>query len=358
MQGRRMAGPAAEAAGGPVANAGPAPVVLSWPLPGCRPDSLPDLFSARALAELARVAGPAGGAAVLELGGHVLKAPAGGKPKPLQLPESGAPPVGLRSLALRNGTLALRPWMWVEFASSQPFAVSLERIKVTRPAPVGGTGAHARAALQASRAARQGLTPGVAMVVFGGAVSGRMVQCRVELCPVGPAGDSELQTAIGISLLNGTRVVLEDVDVVGRQGAGRSRTVACISSQGSHLALNRCGGGEGWGEDWVDACAAWVEACIPDPPHLCVCVCVCGGGVRRDACVSSVGYLGSWLGQVWLPNVSPTPQASRTRARQTRMAARWSHATSISANLILRHHGLRHACPPDATSDLKRPAVP
>jgi hypothetical protein len=51
-----------EAAGGPEVVVGPAPLLLTWPLPGCRPDSLADLFSARALAELARVARTAGGA--------------------------------------------------------------------------------------------------------------------------------------------------------------------------------------------------------------------------------------------------------------------------------------------------------
>jgi hypothetical protein len=73
-----MAVPEAHA-GGPRANAGPAPVVVDWPLAGCRLDSLTDLFSPRALAELARVAGPAGGAVALDLCGHVLQAPAGGR---------------------------------------------------------------------------------------------------------------------------------------------------------------------------------------------------------------------------------------------------------------------------------------
>jgi hypothetical protein len=139
-----MAAPEAAAAGGPPANAGPAPALLSWPLPGCRPGSLGDLFGVRVLAELARVAGAAGGAVVLDLCGHVLQAPAGGKPGPLHLLESRVPPAGLHSLTLRNGTLALRPGMGVAFASKQPFAVSLDWVKLTRPAPTSGSGAGCR----------------------------------------------------------------------------------------------------------------------------------------------------------------------------------------------------------------------
>jgi hypothetical protein len=235
-----MAAHAPEATGEPVAEAGPAPVVLSWPLPGCRPDSLADLFSPRALAELARVAAAAGGAVVLELGGHTLQAPAGGRPGQLDLLQGGVPPAGLRSLALRNGTLALRPGMGVAFASMQPFAASLERIKVTRLAPTGGSGAGPRAALEPGG----GNTP---MVAFSGAVSGRMVQCRVELSPAGRAGFSGLQVAVGISAQDGARVVLEDVDVVGRQGASRSNTVACLATDGARLELHRWARGfKGW----------------------------------------------------------------------------------------------------------------
>jgi hypothetical protein len=168
---------------------------MSWPLSGCRADSLADLVSPRAVAELARVAAAAGGAVVLELGGHTLKAPAGGRPGLLSLLESQVPPVGLHSLALRNGTLALLPGMGVAFSSStQPFAVSLEHIKLTRPAPIGGSGAGSRAVL----------APGggnISMIFFGGPVSGRMVQCRVELCPAGTAGHSALQLAVGVGVL-------------------------------------------------------------------------------------------------------------------------------------------------------------
>jgi hypothetical protein len=232
-----MAAPAAEAAAGPEAQAGPAPVVLSWPLPGCRPDSLTDLFNPRALAELARVAGAAGGAVVLELGGHTLQAPAGGRPGQLQLLQGQVPPAGLRSLALSNGTLALRPGMGVAFASSQPFAVSLERVKVTRSAPTSGSGAGSMAVLA------RGNTP---MVTFmGGAVSGRMVQCRVELSPAGRAGNSRLQSALGVCVEEGARVVLEDVDVVARQGASRTLTIACFAAMGARMELNRCAGGRG-----------------------------------------------------------------------------------------------------------------
>jgi hypothetical protein len=233
-----MAAPAAEDAGGPEAQAGPAPVVLSWPLAGCRPDSLADLFNPRALAELARVAGAAGGAVVLELGGHTLQAAAGGGRGHIQL-EGQEPPAGLRSLALRNGTLALRAGWGVLICSKQPFAVSLERVKITRPAPTGSAGASSRAVLG----------PGggyIPMIAFGGAgVSGRMVQCRVELSPAGPAGNSRLQVSIGICAQQGALVVLEDVDVVARQGAGGSRSCACGATTCARLELIRCARGKG-----------------------------------------------------------------------------------------------------------------
>jgi hypothetical protein len=216
--------PQVAAAGGAGLWSGPPPAVLSWPLPGCRPDSLYDLFSACTVAELARVAGEAGGAVVLELGGHTLGAPAGGRPGWVHLLKGQLPPAGLRSLALRNGTLALLPGTGLAFSSNQPFAVSLERIKVTRPAPVGsGSGAGPREALAAEDKA-------AIMVAFDGAVSGRMVQCRVELSP-----------AVGAQ--KGARVVLEDVDVVGRLGAGCGQTVACHAITGGRLELNRCAGG-------------------------------------------------------------------------------------------------------------------
>jgi hypothetical protein len=211
------------------AQAGPAPVVLSWPLLKCSADSLADLFSPRALAELARAAGATGGAAVLDLGGHTLQAPVGGRPGQLHLLESHVPPAGLRSLALRNGTLALRPGMGVAIGTIQPFAMALERVKVTRSAPTGSVGASSRVALAPT-----------AMVTFGGAVSGRMVQCRVELSPAGPAGHSVRQIALGIAAVEGARVVLEDVDVVARQGAGSSISIACVSMMGGRLELDRC----------------------------------------------------------------------------------------------------------------------
>jgi hypothetical protein len=80
-----------------------------------------------------------------------------------------------------------------------------------------------------------------AMVTFGGAVSGRMVQCRVELSPAGPAGFSTLQMSIGVRAEAGARVVLEDVDVVGRQAAGQSLSIACDVATGARLELNRRG---------------------------------------------------------------------------------------------------------------------
>jgi hypothetical protein len=216
--------------------AGMAPAVLSWPLPGCRPDSLAELFSARTLAQLARVAGAADGAVALDLGGHTLQAQ-DGKPGRLQLLQGGVPPAGLRSLTMRNGTLALRPGVELWFSSTQPFAVSLEHIKLTRPPPSGAGGAGGKVALALGKGPN-------AMVTFAHAVSGTMVQCRVELCPAGPAGYSAFQTAVGVAAREGARVVLEDVDVVARQGAGSTQAVACLVNR-AQMELNRCAGREG-----------------------------------------------------------------------------------------------------------------
>jgi hypothetical protein len=180
----------------PEANAGPAPVVVGWPLPGCSPYSLKDLFSKRTVAELARAAGAAGGAVVLELAGHVLQAPVGGRPGLLYLLESGVPPAGLRSLALRNGTLALQPGWGLEFASRQPLDVCLERVKLTRPAPTSGSGAGGRRAHDSASSD---------MVTFQAEVSGFMRQCRVELSPAGPAGNSMRQVSVGFRVLEAGR---------------------------------------------------------------------------------------------------------------------------------------------------------
>jgi hypothetical protein len=182
-----MAATAHGGAGAAAAEAGPAPAWLSWPLPGCRADSLGDPFSAGTVAELARVAGPAGGAVALNLCGHTLQAAAGGRQRLVCLLESLVPPAGLRSLALRNGTLALRPGMGLLFASNEPFAMCLERVKLTRPAPIGNSAAGRRAPDCGC----------LAVVAFQGAVSGLMRACRVELSPAGPAGYSSRQTAVG-----------------------------------------------------------------------------------------------------------------------------------------------------------------
>ncbi len=40
--------------------------------------------------------------------------------------------------------------------------------------------------------------------------------------------------------IEGARVVLEDVDVVGRQGAGKGLTIACMASSMARLELDRC----------------------------------------------------------------------------------------------------------------------
>jgi hypothetical protein len=247
-----MAAAAPEAAGG----AGAAPTVLSWPLAGCRPDSLGDLFSACTLAELARVAGAAGGAVALDLAGHTLRAAAGARPGRLELLVAHVPPAGLCSLALRNGTLALRPGMGLGLASLQPFAVSLEHIKLTRPAPTTGSGAGFE------RQLRDGPR---SMIAFAGAgLSARLVVCRVELSPAGPAGDSIRQMAIGVSAHEGVRVVLEDVDMVACQGARGSATVAFSATCGSRLELNRCAG---WGRADA-ACLPHVTAAARNPKTL------------------------------------------------------------------------------------------
>jgi hypothetical protein len=214
-----MAAAVHEAAG----RAGAAPAVLSWPLPGCRADSLGDLFSACTLAELARVAGVAGGAVALDLAGHTLRAAAGGRPGRLELLVGGVPPAGLRSLALRNGMLALRPGLSVVFASSQPFAVTLEHVKLTRPAPAPGSVAGAR--VQRSEVVGDFAGPSLIacpcpMVAFAGAgLSARLVVCRVELSPAGPAGDSMRQMAVGVGRHAGWRVL------AGRRG-GTAGTVS------------------------------------------------------------------------------------------------------------------------------------
>ncbi len=191
-----MAAPACEevGGGGPAQPGGPPPALLSWPLAGCRPDSLGDLFSAGTLAELARVAGAGGGAVALDLCGHTLQAAAGGKPGALHLLETRVPPAGLRSLALRNGTLALRPGVGLAFDSKQPLSVTLERVKLTRPAPTSGSASSASAGARVQRAPE---TPArsTAMVAFTNAVLGRMVQCRVELSPAGPGDASAVAQA-------------------------------------------------------------------------------------------------------------------------------------------------------------------
>jgi hypothetical protein len=235
-----MAAPGAAGGAGAAQQPGelPAAAVLSWPLPGCRPDSLGDLFSARALAALARVAGAAGGAVALELGGHVLQAPVGGKPGLLHLLESQVPPAGLRSLTLRNGTLALQPGTGVAFACTQPLAVCLERVKLTRPAPSGSGSVAGRRAPGFGGGGKG--PPITAMVTFACAVSGLMRQCRVELSPAGPAGDSVRQEACGVCAQDGALVVLEDVDVVARQGAGATLSTSCMAFSEARLELDRC----------------------------------------------------------------------------------------------------------------------
>ncbi len=47
------------------------------------------------------------------------------------------------------------------------------------------------------------------------------------------------QVSAGICAQSGARLVLEDVDVVGRHGAGSSLTIACMAAHGARLELNR-----------------------------------------------------------------------------------------------------------------------
>ncbi len=56
---------------------------------------------------------------MLDLAGHTLQAPGGGRQGALHLLKAGVPPVRLHSLTLRNGTLALRPGTWVTFGCRQ-----------------------------------------------------------------------------------------------------------------------------------------------------------------------------------------------------------------------------------------------
>ncbi len=174
------------------------PAMLDWPLPGCDAGSLNDLCSARAVAVLARAAGAAGGGVALNLSGHTLVARGGSKAGPLHVLGARGPPLGLRSLALRDGTLVLRPSMGLAFVSDhEPLAVLLERVKLTRPVPgAAGSGAGGRAPPR---------TPGASehqMLSFmGPEVSGRMVACRVELSPGGRVSASKPQVTGGVCLV-------------------------------------------------------------------------------------------------------------------------------------------------------------
>jgi hypothetical protein len=210
----------------------PTAALASWPLPGCRPDSLADLFSARTVAELARMAGAAGGAVALELGGHTLRAPAGRKPELLCLLEGGAPPAGLRSLALRNGTLALRPGTGLMLRSSQPLTLCLERVKITRPAPSGGSGAGGKAARVPEE--------GTSVVTFGGEVRALVRACRVELAPGGPAGDSVRQAAVGVRATDTAQVRCSlRTSLRGFWGVWKLSTVVAISIRSSNFGWAR-----------------------------------------------------------------------------------------------------------------------
>jgi hypothetical protein len=173
---------------GPPPQLAPPAVLLDWPLPGCGEASLVDLCGPGAVAQLARAAG-AGGSVALDLGGRELATPAGGK-LPLQLELLCGPLAGLRSVALRNGTLSLRPGQGLAFQPQAPLQLTLERVKLVRPAP-----------LNMERRLPKDGQPG--MLAFGGPhAEGRLAACRFELAPAGQVGpdvrhDSDWQVGVG-----------------------------------------------------------------------------------------------------------------------------------------------------------------
>jgi hypothetical protein len=154
----------------PPPQLGPPAVLLDWPLPGCGEASLTDLCGAGAVAELARVAG-AGGSVALDLGGRELATPAGGQLQELRL--LCGPLAGLRSVALRNGTLSLRPGQGLVFEPQAPLQLTLERVKLVRPAP-----------LNMERRPPKGGQEGM-LAFVGPHAEGRLAACRFELAPAG-----------------------------------------------------------------------------------------------------------------------------------------------------------------------------
>jgi hypothetical protein len=158
---------------GPPPQLAPPAVLLDWPLPGCGEASLADLCGPGAAAELARAAGP-GGSVALDLGGRELATPAGNKLQELRL--LCGPLAGLRSVALRNGTLSLRPGQGLVFQPQAPLQLTLERVKLVRPAPLN----------MERRPPKDGQQR---MLTFlGPHAEGRLAACRFELAPGGQVG--------------------------------------------------------------------------------------------------------------------------------------------------------------------------
>jgi hypothetical protein len=170
---------------GPPPQLAPPAVLLDWPLPGCGEASLVDLCGAGAAAELARAAG-AGGSVALDLGGRELATPAGGK-LPLQLRLLCGPLAGLRSVVLRNGTLSLRLGRGLVFQPQAPLQLTLERVKLVRPAPLN----------MERRPPKDGQEGMLAFV--GPHAEGRLAACRFELAPAGQVGPDVRRDCIGRS---------------------------------------------------------------------------------------------------------------------------------------------------------------
>jgi hypothetical protein len=170
---------------GPPPQLAPPAVLLDWPLPGCGEASLVDLCGAGAAAQLARAAG-AGGSVALDLGGRELATPTGGKVQ-LLLRLLCRPLAGLRSVALRNGTLSLRPGQGLVFQPQAPLQLTLERVKLVRPAP-----------LNMERRPPKDGQPRM-LTIIGEHAEGRLAACRFELAPAGQVGPDVRHDCIGRS---------------------------------------------------------------------------------------------------------------------------------------------------------------
>jgi hypothetical protein len=167
---------------GPSPQLAPPAVLLDWPLPGCGEANLADLCGAGAAAELARAAG-AGGSVAQDLGGRELATPAGGKAQ-LLLRLLFGPLAVLRSVALHNGTLSLRPGQGLVFQPQAPLQLTLERVKLVRPAPLN----------MERRPPKEGQA---SLLEFVGLhAEGRLAACRFELAPAGQVSLAGLHRAL------------------------------------------------------------------------------------------------------------------------------------------------------------------